>query len=353
MNPVVVRSLLALLTGLSAAAAEPSLRERAAAHGLAFGTAIKPGPLQDDAAYRATLLRHFGVVTPENELKFKRLRPTRDRFDFAVADRMVDFAVEHELAVRGHTLVWVADSHAPAWLLAEPVEREHAASLMAEHINTVMKRYAGRVRDWDVVNEAVSNDNRPGADFLVDGYWRRAIGDGYMALAFKLARRADPTARLFYNDYDHGDALGRKSDRIYALLKRFRETGVPVDGVGLQLHCRIDRPPSREALEANFHRLKALGLIVQVTELDVATMSDPRPETERLAAQAQVYADVVAAARAAGIDAVVTWGFTDRFQQGALVKRLKLPADTPTPMWLFDEAYAPKPAFEAVVRALE
>lgn len=330
----------------------PSLKGLAATRGLHVGTAVKAGPLESDATYRAMVQRHFGVITPENELKIKRGRPEPDRWDFAAADGIVAFAHEHRLRVRGHTLVWNGDQHAPDWLLALPRERELAARLMREHVSTVMGRYRGRVADWDVVNEAVANDNRPGAAALGRGFWMDAIGENYVAEAFRLAREADPEARLFYNDYDHGLALGPKSQRIYELLRKLKADGVPVHGVGLQLHCRVESPPDRAAMVANFRRLAALGLVVQVTELDVSLLGGTGPREELLARQARIYADVFAAAlESKCVETIVMWGFTDRFPQMGLLKRKGLPPQE-TPMWLFDAEFRPKPAFVAVTHVL-
>lgn len=349
--PALVVALVALPLAGGAEIPVPALRELAQARGLEVGTAVKAAALGDDAAYRETLVRHFAVVTPENEMKWKAIAPREGEFRFEAADRIVDFAIRHGLAVRGHTLVWNADQHSPEWLLRKPADPETATRLMRAHFERVLGRYQGKVRDWDVVNEAVANDSRPGAPRLVDGYWLRALGEGYIAAAFRLAREIDPKARLFYNDYDHGLGLSPKSDRIYALLKQLKADGVPIDGVGLQLHCNLRRPPVKADLVANFRRLKALGLIVQVTELDVEVMDDPAPLADRLDRQARIYRDVFEAALETGVEGVVTWGFTDRFRQNALLRRKKLP-DQDTPMWLFDADYRPKPAFHAVVAAL-
>lgn len=330
----------------------PALRDLAARRQLEVGTAVKASALADDADYRTTLLRHFTVVTPENEMKWKAICPVPGEYRFSQADSIVTFAQKNGLAVRGHTLVWNSDQHSPAWLLKLPENRETALRVMRDFMQRVMTRYRGRVRDWDVVNEAIANDSRPGAPLYVNGYWLRAMGEDYIATAFRLAREIDPQARLFYNDYDHGLGLSPKSDRIYALLKRLKEAGVPIDGVGLQMHCNLKRPPVKADLVANFKRLKALGLIVQVTELDVEVMDDPAPLEDRLARQATIYREVFEAALEAKVEAVITWGFTDKFRHTALLRRKKLPETLDTPMWLFDASYRPKASFHAVVAAL-
>lgn len=349
-----IRAGLAALfvIGSTAAGAAP-LRELAAARGLAFGAAVSARALAGDATYREVLAREFSMITAENELKWATTRPAEDRFDFTAADRIVDFATAHKMQLRGHTLCWNADRYLPKWMLAREFTRAQVETLLREHIHAVMGRYRGRIKYWDVVNEAVANDKRPGSAPLFEGFWSKHLGEDYIALAFRFAREADPDAVLFYNDYDQGDALGVKSDRIYSLLKRLLAAGVPVQGVGLQLHCNLRSPPQREAVRANLARLGALGLRVHITELDVDIAGVPGTLEERFQRQAEVYRDVVTAAVTSGVcEAIVTWGFTDRFIQRGLNQRHKLPENTPTPLWLFDAEYRPKPAYVAVSEAL-
>jgi len=332
----------------------PPLRTLAAARGIAIGTAVADRPLTSDAMYRDVLAREFSIITAENELKWVTTHPAEGTFNFAPADRIVDFAMKHQMQIRGHTLCWNADRTLPKWMLGREFTRAQAETLLREHIRTVMERYRGRIQYWDVVNEAVANDNRPGARPLFDGFWNKHLGDDYIAMAFRFAKETDPDAILFYNDYDHGDSLGAKSDRIYALLKRLLAEGVPVQGVGLQMHCNLRKPPVRAAIQENLQRLGALGLRVQITELDVDISGVPGTVEDRLQLQAEVYRDVVSAAMASGVcEAIVTWGFTDRFIQRGLNQRRKLPENTPTPLWLFDADYGAKPAYAAVSEALQ
>ena len=205
------------------------------------------------------------------------------------------------MQIRGHTLCWNADRYLPKWMLGREFTRQQVETLLHEHIRTIVSRYRGRIKYWDVVNEAVANDDRPGAAPLFDGFWNKHLGDDYIALAFRFAREADPGAILFYNDYDHGDSLGAKSDRIYALIKRLLAVRVPVQGVGLQMHCNLRKPPTREAVRANLERLGSLGLRVQITELDVDLTGASGTTEERLQRQAAVYRDIVSAAVAVAL----------------------------------------------------
>jgi endo-1,4-beta-xylanase len=343
---------VAAAAGVEAPGVVP-LRTLAAARGIAIGTAVADRPLTNDATYREVLTREFSIITAENELKWAATQPAEGKFNFAAADRIVEFAEAHKMQLRGHTLCWNADRYLPKWMLEREFTRAQVETLLREHIRTVMGRYRGRIKYWDVVNEAVANDNRPSAKPLFDGFWNKHLGDDYIALAFRFAREADPEAVLFYNDYDHGDGLGAKSDRIYGLLKKLLAEGVPVHGVGLQMHCNLRKPPVRAAVLANLQRLGALGLRVQITELDVDIMGAPGSEEERLVQQATVYRDIVSAAVESKVcDAIVTWGFSDKFIQRGLNIRNKRPENAPTLLWLFDAEYRPKLSYAAVRDAL-
>jgi endo-1,4-beta-xylanase len=324
-----------------------TLRQLASARGLLIGAAVAAGPLAEEARYGEVLAREFSSLTCENVMKPMYLQPERGRFDFAAADKIVAFAAQRQMAVRGHTLVWHRQN--PEWLV-QAVEGGAAgvnpAALLREHIHAVLSHYrqafVGRVAVWDVVNEAVADDGGPR-----DTLWRRALGPDYVASAFRWAHAADPDVRLFYNDYA-ADGLGRKSDAVYALLRELKDAGVPVHGVGLQMHVGIGagRAPSPHDLAANVARLAALGLEVHVTEMDVKLQTGEGPPEQRLEEQARVYGQTLAVCLSRGVTSFTLWGFTDAH---SWIPRRTGRDDAPLP---FDAAYRPKPAYHALVRAL-
>jgi endo-1,4-beta-xylanase len=290
------------------------------------GVAVR-ADLLGDPGY-AGALTAFASVTPENELKWEQVEPGRGRFDFGPADRIVDFAQQHGMAIRGHTLVWYQQN--PAWLNdLSPGELRQA---LAEHIRTVMRHYAGRIAEWDVVNEAVGDDGRPRPSI-----WLRKLGIGYIALAFRLAHQADPQATLFYNDYG-AEGEGLKADAVYALVATLKRAGVPIGGVGLQAHVDTTPPPG---YTRNVERFAKLGLRVELTEMDVRTKAD---DPAARAAQAQQYARLVDGCRPCSRFTV--WGLDD--------------ADSWVPSaypgyghaTLLDGDLRPKPAFDAFRAAL-
>lgn len=209
--------------------------------------------------------RQFTALTAENDMKWQSVHPAPDRYHFAPADAYVEFGQKHQMAVIGHTLVW--HSQTPDWVFqgegGQPASREVLQMRMREHIQTVAGRYRGRIKGWDVVNEAVADG---GPDVLRDSPWRRIIGEDFLDLAFRYAREADPKAELYYNDY--GLENEQKRARALTLLRGMIQRGVPIDGVGLQGHYQLDHP-SAAVIEQTIKDFAALGLKVMITELDV------------------------------------------------------------------------------------
>jgi endo-1,4-beta-xylanase len=311
-----------------------TLRTLAQARDMRVGAAVAVGPLRGDRNYAEILKREFNMVTAENAMKIEDLHPTKDRYDFRDADAIVAFAQANQMQIRGHTLVWYKDL--PAWIRARTYSRDEMLVILRDHIMTVVSHYKGKVVAWDVVNEAFDDNGS-----LRDSIWLRTIGPEYIELAFRWAHEADPNVLLFYNDYG-SEGLGPKSDAIYTLLGDFVKRGVPVHGVGLQMHLSLATPPNAADVAVNIDRLAALGLTVHITELDVDMQGASGSMEEKLTAQARVYRDMATVClNFSACKAIVTWGVTDRFSW--------IPGGTPL---LFDRAYRPKPAYYALMEAL-
>jgi endo-1,4-beta-xylanase len=294
--------------------------------------------LVDEPRYAETAAREFDAVTPENALKWGPVHPAPERWELAPADAVVAFAERRAMRVRGHALVW--HEQLPAWVSARmPAGRLHR--VLGEHVQALVRRYRGRVAVWDVVNEAVAHDGRG----LRRTLFERRLGAGYVADAFHLAHAADPGAQLFYNDYG-AEAPGRKADAVHDLVARLRAAGAPVHGVGLQMHVDGARPPGPDAVARNVARLAALGLAVEITEMDVRITTLPGDCGARLAAQRAMYRDLVGACLAVpGFRAVTVWGVTDRHSW----VHARWGADDPL---LLDAAYRPKPAYDGLWDAI-
>jgi endo-1,4-beta-xylanase len=333
------------------------------------GTAVRLAALHGDARYRDTLLKEFDSLTPENEMKMHALQPHRGEFDFSAADELVRFARSNAKTVRGHALVWGLSL--PLWLVDHgatdklglrlpPIKlprlpnalgelignvttlltgwrRDELLSIMRHHIATVMGHFAGKVAEWDVVNEPMAADGT-----LAPTVWRRFIGPDYIEQALRAARDADPKAKLFINDFAV-EGPGPKLEGLVRLVRDLRERNVPLDGVGLQAHTHIAGYIDEATLTQTMRRFARLGLEVQITEMDVGTSLLGVNHAERLRRQALAFG---AAARACDVVTAcrrfTTWGVADPISWLG-IGELGL---------LFDDAYRPKPAYAAVRSAL-
>lgn len=314
----------------------PPLRDLADAVGLWLGPAVAYNPLINERLYADTLRREFNFVTAENAMKWGAVHPQRGRYTFAQADAIADFATANGMAIHGHTLVW--HSNNPGWLTSSSFTRDEMIEILRDHISTVAGRYRGRVLAWDVVNEGVDNNGS-----LRDSIWRTRLGDDYMNLAFQFAQVADPDACLVYNDYG-AETVNAKSNGIYNLLADMLSRGVPVHGVGFQMHIGLNGI-DLQSFARNLQRFADLGLLLFITEMDVRI---PWPVTEaKLAQQAEVYRGVLDTCLAQpACVGFQTWGFTD--------KHSWIPGFYPGygAALIFDENYDPKPAYGALADRL-
>ncbi|MET9368263.1 endo-1,4-beta-xylanase [Streptomyces griseoflavus] len=322
---------LPLVTG--SAAAGPSTDRKAAPHsraehdrlreaapeGFVVGSAVAggghhleqdyPDPFTYDKEYRKVLGRQFSSVSPENQMKWDHIHPERDRYDFEQADAIVDFARRNKQVVRGHTLLW--HSQNPQWLEQGDFSEAELRAILREHITTVVGRYAGKIQQWDVANEIFDDQGNLRTQ---DNIWIRELGPGIVADAFRWAHKADPRAKLFFNDYNV-EGVNAKSDAYYTLVQDLLRQGVPVDGFSVQGHLstRYGFPGD---LEDNLSRFDALGVETAVTELDVR-MDLPEsgePTAEQQKKQADYYQRTLQACLAVdGCNSFTIWGFTDKY----------------------------------------
>ncbi len=303
---------------------------------LAIGAALETRHLENPL-FRETLIREFSQITPENEMKFMYLQPERGQFDFSKADQLVDFAQEHEMVVKGHALVWHIQN--PAWLEETEWTKEELAQVLENHVKTVVSHYKGKVLYWDVVNEAF-DDNGGFRETL----WYKVLGEEYIEMAFRFAHEADPDAILFYNDYST-EGMNAKSNAVYRHVEAMLERGVPIHGIGTQVHLTADNAISDASIARNIERISDLGLDTHFTEIDVRirdgqgdyALQEQAKRYEMLMKLAAFYPEV---------DMFTTWGISDQYSW--------------IPSWfngygralMFDENYEPKPAYEAVQKVL-
>ncbi|WP_169945445.1 lectin [Microbispora sp. H11081] len=319
--------LLGVVTALTATApagaTAGTLGAAAAQSGRYFGTAVAAGHL-NDSTYVATWDREFNSVTAENEMKWGPIEPSRNSFNWGSADQIVNHAVSKGMKVRGHTLVWHAQL--PSWI-NDNMSASDLRSAMTNHITQVMNHYKGKVYAWDVVNEAFADGGSVGA--LRSSIFTQKLGNGFIEEAFRAARAADPNVKLCYNDYNIDDANANKTRGVYNMVKDFKARGVPIDCVGLQSH--FGNPPSN--YQQNIAQFAALGVDVQITELDVGGSGSTQADAYRRVTQA-----CLAVSRCTGI---TVWGITDKWSWRS--------GDTPL---LFDGNFNKKQAYNAVLDAL-
>jgi endo-1,4-beta-xylanase len=337
---------LSALAVAIAAAPPNTLRDAAQPSGILIGAAARPAELSEPA-YAATLAREFSMLEPEDALKWDTLRPDPQSFDFYQADQLVDFATRHNMKVRGHTLVW--HRQLPDWITHGGFTPSQLSTLLELHIKTVIAHYKGKIFAWDVANEAFDEDPRTGQLRSTLWYDQPGIGyagqgSAYLAQCFRWAHEADPRALLFYNEAE-ADKLNKKSDAVYAMVRDFKLRGVPIDGVGLQMHLG-GTPPDISSISANIARFTALGVQVHITEMDVSLAVDANGNANLadLQMQANIYRQIAQACLAhPGCTAIQTWGFTDKYSWiGSHSKKTRGAA------LLFDRNYQPKPAYQTL-----
>ncbi|MEV6262125.1 endo-1,4-beta-xylanase [Streptomyces sp. NPDC051784] len=310
----------ALVTPPTAHAAESTLGAAAAQSGRYFGVAVASGKL-GDSAYTSIAGREFNSVTAENEMKIDATEPQRGQFNFTSADRVYNWAVQNGKEVRGHTLAW--HSQQPGWM--QSLSGSSLRQAMIDHINGVMAHYKGKIKQWDVVNEAFA-DGSSGA--RRDSNLQRS-GNDWIEVAFRTARAADPSAKLCYNDYNVENWTWAKTQAMYNMVRDFKQRGVPIDCVGFQSHFNSGSPYNSN-FRTTLQNFAALGVDVAVTELDIQGASSTT--------YANVVNDCLAVSRCLG---VTVWGVRDSDSWRA--------SDTPL---LFNNDGSKKPAYTSVLNAL-
>ena len=333
-----------------------SLRERAAAKGIIFGSSVRYNDLTSSSGYAKLVARECGILVPEWELKWvcgdKALRPNARDFDFKSADWIAEFGRKNKMLLRGHALVW--HESLPKWF-GEQVNAKNAEQFLRTHIKTVMGHYAGKVHSWDVVNEALGWwDHRP--DGLRNTPWLKFLGKDYIDLAFRLAAEADPRALLTYNEFglDYNTPEDEaKRQALLKLLRYLKAKGTPIQALGIQAHLSAERSTfSQQKFRRFLGEIASLGLKIMITELDVADNKLPLDINKRDRIVAGVYEDYLSAALdEKAVILVTTWGLSDRYSWlNDFAPRKDKAAVRPMP---FDRNYQSKLAMKAIGRAFD
>ncbi|KAI5804318.1 glycosyl hydrolase family 10 protein [Geopyxis carbonaria] len=297
-----------------------------------YGSIADPNTLSDSNV-KTILTADFGMITPENSMKWDATEPSRGSFTFTNADTTANFATSNNRQLRGHTLVW--HSQLPSWVSAI-TDKSTLTSVIQNHVTTLMSRYKGKIYAWDVVNEIFADDG----SFRTSVFYN-LLGESFVDIAFTAARAADPAAKLYINDYNL-DGPGAKVDALLALVSRLKSRGVPIDGIGTQAHLILGQVGG---VQTQLQRLADTGLEVAITELDIRIPKDVT--AAKLAQQQTDYNTVTKAClNVSGCVGITVWGVSDK---NSWVDSTFPTYDSPL---LWDDNFVRKSAYTGVDAAL-
>jgi len=323
-----------------------------------IGAAVNPYLLQNNPGYRAVIDSQFSSITAENVLKWAGVHPAENTFDFSKGDALIDYAIAHHKRFHGHNLCWY--QYNPKWLSSFNGDSAAWEKLFKTHIQTVVSHYKGKITSWDVVNEAFNSNGTlrvESTDTINPNndkgcIWARHIGKDYIARAFIYAHKADPNALLFYNDYDQ-ELDPAKLNAIIAMVNDFKHRGIPINGLGLQMHITINTPA--EGITSAIKQFAATGLKVHIAELDIRVNPKGNPNMvygeDIQAKQSAMYAFVVEQYKTLVPKqqqyGITTWnvGDADSWLRNAYKWK-----DWPL---LFDDNYGKKNVYYAFLKALK
>lgn len=348
-----ITSTISQAFGFAGSTSGSSLAALAAEKGLLFGASFAVHELErpHGARYAEIYERDARILTSELEFKMSSLRPSADKLDFADADRLVEFALHRQMKVRGHALIWNDDL--PDWI--KRLTKDEVVQLLETHIMAVLERYGDRVAIWDVVNEPIGPwDRLPGN--LRGGPYYMALGEGYIARAFRLARSIAPAATLVLNEAqtETDDANGETfRTSLLALLKRLKQEGVPIDAIGLQSHLKASAPYDFPGFAHYVSEIAALGFDIHITELDVNDTGVNGPISARDATVADLYESYLTAMlKLPAVKIVQLWQMADStswMRDPVTASKMGIRAKA-RPL-IYDEAFRKKPSWDAIARA--
>lgn len=327
---------------------QPALKELSAKHGIQIGNFAMLGKINEDP-YRDILTSQFDFAladnTPNWHFTDHDLRPGPNSYDYKQLDKVYAFAEQHNMPVQAHHYVWGEEKWLPDWLLKGNYSPEQLKELMHQHIMNVGGHYKGRTREWTVVNEAFTRNLHI---FGLRDWWAdHTGGTSYIDDAFKWAREADPDSKLLLNDFNN-EGKNDVSDAMYSYVKGAKARGIPIDGIGMQMHIDGSHPPTKEEVISNMQRFGELGLDVYVTEFDVNMADVPASLEEKQNIEGKIYYEMMRACIESKVcHSFAILGITDN-ETWYNYMGLKNEA-SPLP---FDRKYQPKPAFFSLRDAL-
>ena len=318
----------------------PALKNLAARHNVQLGN-FADLKMLNQKPYADILTSQYAFVTIDGEPNWTfndgSLRPGPNTFDFSNMDKVFAFAKDFNMPVQAHHLVWGEDKWLPAWLKDGKYTKAQLLNLIHQHIQTVAGRYKGRVREWTVVNEAFTRSQHI---YGLHDWWADHIGDqSYIDQSFIWAHQADPNAKLLLNDFNN-ESENSVSNAMYNYIKTAKARGIPIDGIGMQMHIDGTNPPKKDDVIKNMKRFGGLGVKVYVTEFDVNMGNVQGTSRQRDLKESAIYYDMARACiESAVCPSFAELGITDK---KSWYNDLGVKNADPLP---FDGKYRPKPAF--------
>lgn len=328
---------------------DPPLKELAAKHNIELGNFAMP-KLYYEKPYHDILTSQFNLALVDNQPNWHftdaDLRPAPDKFNFSRVDQVVDFAQKNHMNIQAHHYVWGEEKWLPDWLKNGNYNKQQLLDILHNHINTMGQRYSGKVNEWTVVNEAFTRGQHM---YGLHDWWADHVGDqSYIDQSFIWARKADPKSKLILNDFQN-EGKNDVSDAMYAYIKDAKARGIPIDGIGMQMHIDGVHPPQKDEVVTNMKRFGDLGVQVYVTEFDV-NMNDVKADD---ATKDRLEGDIYYEMMRACIESKVCHSFSLLGITDKETWYNYMPGITDARAMMFDREYNPKPAYYSFRNALE
>jgi len=325
------------------------------------GAAIDPNLATNNIGYRTTVKTEYNSITTENTAKLNWIHPQQNNWNFSGTDQLIAFAQANSLRVHGHTLIWHAFEEVD-WVKNFTGDSAAWEAMFKNHIQTIVTRYKGKVKSWDVVNEAFTDEGKLRLDQSGNAgqspngsIWARKLGSDYIARAFQYAHEADPDALLFYNEYGlENQGIEAKLNAVVNMINTFKSRGIPIHGVGTQTHIGVSAPDA--GITNALQKLASTGLLVHISELDILvsdwtnnpnlvyTPQLQEKQSNKYQFIAQTYKASVPPAQRYGI---TTWNVGDA---DSWIRTYIKFTDWPLP---FDERYSRKNAYQGYLKGLK
>ncbi len=318
----------------------PPLKDLAAKRKIELGIHVDPKKL-NERIYPDIVSSEFNLLTIDGGgSHFKEIQPAPAKYDFTRTDKMVQFAEQHNMPVQFHHLVWGDDYMLPDWLMNGNYSKEQIMGILHDHINTIMTRYKGRVQEYSLINEAFTENQHI---YGLKNWWADHVGNKnqYIDQLFIWAHQADPNAKLLVNDFRNEEKNSVSND-IYDYIKSAKNRGIPIDGVGMQLHVNAAYPPNKQSVINNMKRFMAIKVPVYITEFDVNTNSVKGSSDYKQQLETSITQDMVrACVESKACVSFTVFGITSK---NDFIKKL---TRTNSRAYMFDSRFRPRQSFYA------